>query len=154
MTYENLDTELVNELLGDGRASLRSLAEDLDVSVTTVSNHLSDLEEEGVIQGYTPIVNYDAAGYDVTAVMQLQVEGNALGEITETLQDHDQMMSVYEVTGDYDIIAIGKFKDTDDMNDQIKALVTDPDIKQSNTSIVLNSVAENEQFELETAADD
>ena len=154
MTYEHLDTELVNELLGDGRASLRSLAEDLDVSVTTVSNHLSDLEEEGVIQGYTPIVDYDAAGYDVTAVMQLKVEGNALGEITETLRDHDQMMSVYEVTGDYDIIAIGKFKDTDDMNEQIKALVTDPDIKQSNTSIVLNSVAENEQFELETAADD
>ena len=154
MTYENLDTELVNELLGDGRASLRSLAEDLEVSVTTVSNHLSDLEEEGVIQGYTPIIDYDAAGYDVTAVMQLKVEGDALGEITETLQDHDQMMSVYEVTGDYDIIAIGKFKDTDDMNDQIKALVTDPDIKQSNTSIVLNSVAENEQFELETTVDD
>ena len=154
MTYEHLDTELVNELLGDGRASLRSLAEDLDVSVTTVSNHLSDLEEEGVIQGYTPIVDYDAAGYDVTAVMQLKVEGNALGEITETLRDHDQMMSVYEVTGDYDIIAIGKFKDTDDMNEQIKALVTDPDIKQSNTSIVLNSVAENEQFELETTVDD
>jgi DNA-binding Lrp family transcriptional regulator len=154
MTYEHLDTELVNELLGDGRASLRSLAEDLEVSVTTVSNHLSDLEEEGVIQGYTPIVDYDAAGYDVTAVMQLKVEGNALGEITETLRDHDQMMSVYEVTGDYDIIAVGKFKDTDDMNDQIKALVTDPDIKQSNTSIVLNSVAENEQFGLETAADD
>lgn len=154
MTYEHLDTELVNELLGDGRASLRSLAKDLDVSVTTVSNHLSDLEEEGVTQGYMPVVDYDAAGYDVTAVMQLKVEGNALGEITETLRDHDQMMSVYEVTGNYDIIAIGKFKDTDDMNNQIKALVTDPDIKQSNTSIVLNSVAENEQFELETENED
>jgi DNA-binding Lrp family transcriptional regulator len=154
MAYENLDTELVNELLGDGRASLRSLAEELDVSVTTVSNHLSELEEEGVIQGYTPVVDYDAAGYDVTAVMQLKVEGDALGEITETLREHDQMISVYEVTGDYDIVAIGKFKDTDDMNDRIKALITDPDIKQSNTSIVLNSVAENEQFELETEDDD
>ncbi|ELY56127.1 HTH-type transcriptional regulator Lrp [Natronococcus sp. A-GB1] len=154
MTYEHLDTDLVNELLGNGRASLRSLAEELDVSVTTVSNHLSDLEDEGVIEGYTPIVDYDAAGYDVTAVMQLKAEGSALAEITETLRDHQQMMSVYEVTGDYDIVAIGKFKDTDDMNDQIKALVTDPDIKQSNTSIVLNKVAENEQFELEADRED
>ncbi len=154
MTYEHLDTDLVNELLGNGRASLRSLAEELDVSVTTVSNHLSDLEDEGVIEGYTPIVDYDAAGYDVTAVMQLKAEGSALAEITETLRDHQQMMSVYEVTGDYDIVAIGKFKDTDDMNDQIKALVTDPDIKQSNTSIVLNKVAENEQFELESDGED
>jgi DNA-binding Lrp family transcriptional regulator len=150
MTYENLDEELVNELLGDGRASLRSLAEKLDVSVTTVSNHLSDLEENGVIQGYTPKVDYDALGYDVTAIIQLKTEGSALPEITETLQDHQQMSSVYEVTGDYDVIAIGKFKDTDDMNDQIKSLITDPDINQSNTSIVLNVVTENEQFELDT----
>jgi DNA-binding Lrp family transcriptional regulator len=149
MTYENLDAKLVNELLGDGRASLRSLAEDLDVSVTTVSNHLSDLEDEGVIEGYTPKIDYDAVGYDVTAIIQLQVEGNALPDITDTLRDHRQMISVYEVTGDYDVIAIGKFKDTDGMNDQIKQLLTDPDIKASNTSVVLNAVSENEQFELE-----
>ncbi|WP_049900198.1 HTH-type transcriptional regulator Lrp [Natrinema sp. J7-1] len=150
MTYEHLDADLVNELLDDGRASLRSLAEELDVSVTTVSNHLSDLEDEGVIEGYTPKVDYDAVGYDVPAVMQFKAEGNALPEITETLREHRQMISVYEVTGDYDVIAIGKFQDTDDMNDQIKTLITDPDINQSNTSIVLNSVSENEQFELDT----
>ena len=149
MTYENLDAKLVNALLGDGRASLRSLAEELDVSVTTVSNHLSDLEDEGVIEGYTPRVNYDSLGYDVTAIIQLKVEGNALPEITDSLRGHRQMISVYEVTGDYDVIAIGKFKDTDGMNDQIKALITDPDIKESNTSVVLNSVAENEQFDLD-----
>ncbi|WP_226042049.1 HTH-type transcriptional regulator Lrp [Natrinema sp. DC36] len=150
MTYEHLDSDLVNKLLDDGRASLRSLAEELDVSVTTVSNHLSDLEEEGVIEGYTPKVDYEAVGYDVTAVMQLKAEGSALPEITQTLKDHRQMISVYEVTGDYDVIAIGKFKDTDDMNDEIKSLITDPDINQSNTSIVLNAVSENEQFELDT----
>jgi DNA-binding Lrp family transcriptional regulator len=149
MTYENLDAKLINELLGDGRASLRSLAEDLDVSVTTVSNHLRDLEDEGVIQGYTPIVNYDALGYDVTAVIQLKVEGSALPDITERLKEQNQMISVYEVTGDYDIIAIGKFQDTDGMNRQIKELLTDADIRESNTSVVLNAVVENEQFDLE-----
>jgi DNA-binding Lrp family transcriptional regulator len=148
MTYENLDAKLINELLGDGRASLRSLAEDLDVSVTTVSNHLRDLEDEGVIEGYTPIVNYDALGYDVTAVIQLKVEGSALPDITERLKEQNQMISVYEVTGDYDIIAIGKFQDTDGMNRQIKELLTDADIRESNTSVVLNAVVENEQFEL------
>ncbi|WP_049921537.1 HTH-type transcriptional regulator Lrp [Halopiger djelfimassiliensis] len=153
MTYENLDAKLVNALLGDGRASLRSLAEELDVSVTTVSNHLSDLEEQGVIEGYTPRIDYDAVGYDVTAVIQLQVEGNALPDITDTLREHRQMISVYEVTGDYDVIAIGKFRDTDGMNEQIKTLLTDPDIKASNTSVVLNAVSENEQFELEVGED-
>ena len=149
MTYENLDRKLVNALLGDGRASLRSLGEDLDVSVTTVSNHLSDLEDEGIINGYTPKVDYDALGYDVTAIIQLKVEGSSLPEVTDNLQKHKQMISVYEVTGDYDIIAVGKFTDTDGMNAQIKELLTDPEIKESNTSVVLNTASEHEQFDLE-----
>ncbi|MFB6127206.1 MAG: HTH-type transcriptional regulator Lrp [Halolamina sp.] len=149
MTYENLDARLINALLGDGRASLRSLAEKLDVSVTTVSNHLRDLEDEGVIEGYTPKVNYDALAYDVTAVIQLKVEGSALPEITDNLREQKQMTSVYEVTGDYDVIAIGKFRDTDGMNRQIKELLTDADILESNTSVVLNAVVEGEQFDLD-----
>ncbi|ACV11713.1 transcriptional regulator, AsnC family [Halorhabdus utahensis DSM 12940] len=149
MTYENLDRKLINALLDDGRASLRSLADDLDVSVTTVSNHLSTLEEEGIIEGYTPKVDYDKIGYDVTAILQLKVEGSALPEVTESLREHEQMVSVYEVTGDYDIIAVGKFADTDDMNAQIKSLLTDPAILESNTSVVLNAAVEHEQFELE-----
>jgi DNA-binding Lrp family transcriptional regulator len=149
MTYENLDAKLINALLGDGRASLRSLAEDLDVSVTTVSNHLRDLEDGGVIEGYTPRVNYDALGYDVTAIIQLKVEGSALPSITERLRDQKQMTTVYEVTGDYDVIAIGKFTDTDGMNAQIKELLTDADIRESNTSVVLNPVVENAQFDLD-----
>jgi DNA-binding Lrp family transcriptional regulator len=149
MTYENLDRKLVNSLLGDGRASLRSLAEELDVSVTTVSNHLSDLEDQGIIQGYTPKVDYDKLGYDVTAVLQLKVEGTALEDVTADLHGHRQMVSVYEVTGDHDIIAIGKFEDTDDMNDEIKTLLSDPGITESNTSVVLNPAKEHEQFDLD-----
>jgi DNA-binding Lrp family transcriptional regulator len=149
MTYENLDRKLVNELLDDGRASLRSLGEELDVSVTTVSNHISDLEDDGIIAGYTPVVDYGKLGYDVTAVIELKVEGDALPDITDRLREHRHMVSVYEVTGDHDVIAVGKFRDTDHMNDGIKELLTDPDIKESNTSVVLNAVAENEQFELD-----
>ncbi|HKL28879.1 MAG TPA: HTH-type transcriptional regulator Lrp, partial [Natrialbaceae archaeon] len=121
---------------------------------TTVSNHLSTLEEDGVIQGFTPRIDYGALGYDVTAIIQLKIEGDALPEITDRLAEYDGMISVYEVTGDYDVIAVGKFEDTDGMNDQIKSLLTDPDIRESNTSVVLNAVVENEQFELDVEEED
>ena len=149
MAYENLDQKILNALLDDGRASLRSLGGDLDVSVTTVSNHISNLEDDGVIKGYAPVIDYSELGYDVTAILQLKVEGSALPDITERLQKHKHMVTVYETTGDHDIIAIGKFTDTDHMNDQIKELLVDPDINESNTSVVLNTVVENEQFDLD-----
>ena len=149
MTYENLNEKIINVLLEDGRASLRTIADEVDVSVTTISNRLGDIEEQGIIEGYVPRIDYNALGYDVTAIIQLKVEGSALPDITDRLSNHHHITSVYEVTGDYDIIAIGKFTDTDHMNDQIKELLIDPDIKESNTSVVLNTVIENEQFELE-----
>jgi hypothetical protein len=34
------------------------------------------------------------------------------------------------------------------MNDQIKTLLEDADIRESNTSVVLNTAGENSQFEL------
>ena len=149
MAYENLDRKLVNDLLADGRASLRSLGEELDVSVTTVSNHISTLEDEGVIEGYAPIVDYGELGYDVTAIIQLKVEGSDLPDIVDRLKEHKHMVTVYETTGDHDIIAIGKYTDTDHMNEQIKELLVNPDIKESNTNVVLNTVAEHKQFDLE-----
>ena len=149
MAYENLDQKLVNALLEDGRASLRSLGEELDVSVTTVSNHISELEDDGVIEGYAPVVGYGELGYDVTGIIQLKVEGSALPDITDRLREQRHITTVYETTGDYDVIATGKFRDTEQMNDQIKAVLTDADINESNTSVVLNTVSENEQFDLE-----
>lgn len=149
MTYEDLDRRIVNALLDDGRSSLRNLGDQLDVSVTTISNHLSELEADGTIEGYTPDVNYEKLGYDVTAVFQLKVDGSALPEITDRLQGHHNIVSVYEVTGDHDVVAIGKFEDTDQMNDRIKEVLTDPDIRESNTSIVLDAPKENEQFHLD-----
>ncbi len=150
MTYEHLDVRLVNALTADGRASLRSLAEDLDVSVTTISNHLEELEEHGVITGYSPDLDYDALGYDVTAVLQLKVEGDAISEISSELENENQMLSVYEVTGDFDIIAIGKYVDTDDMNQQIKELLGHTAIIETNTNIVLNIINENDSLSIPT----
>ncbi|MFB6086695.1 MAG: HTH-type transcriptional regulator Lrp [Halodesulfurarchaeum sp.] len=148
MAYENLDAELINELLEDGRASLRSVGESLGVSVTTVSNHLRDLETAGTIKGFVPVIDYDTLGYDVTAILQLKVEGEALPEITDRMKSMDRMMTVYEVTGEFDIIAVGKFEDTDSMDDIIKELLAERDIKESNTSVVLSSPVECEQFPL------
>lgn len=146
MAYDNLDAKLINALQSDGRASLRSLAEDLDVSVTTISNHLDELTETGKIEGFTPVIDYEGFGYDVTAVMQFSVDGESIRDVTDHLEEYDQMVTVYETTGDHDVVAIGKFEDTDDMNDAIKGLLDNPGIEDTNTSVVLNDVKDNDQF--------
>lgn len=146
MEIDNIDRQIVNALLGNGRASARDIASETGVAATTVSKRLDDLESNDVIEGYTATIDYESLGYDVTAVFHLSVEGGGLTPIVDRLRASDRMIGVYEVTGDHDIVAIGKFTTTDEMNSQIKDLLTDADIRAANTSVVLDTVREFEQF--------
>lgn len=150
MAYENLDAELLTELQGDGRATLNDLADRLDVSVTTISNHLKEMEEAGVIEGYSPDLNYGAIGYDVTAIIQLQVAIDDIEAVSEALADEPQIPTVFQTTGQYDIQAIGKFHDIDEMESILKDVLTGLDIEDSNTSVVIEATAEGEHFPIET----
>ncbi len=49
----------------------------------------------------------------------------------DQLRDRREMVAVYEVTGDHDIVAVGKFTDTQSMNVRIKTLLTDEDIRSA-----------------------
>ncbi len=149
MTYDNLDLKIINLLLEDGRASLRSIAEELDVSVTTVSNHLKDMEEEGIIEGFKPVISYPDLGYTVTCVLMIKAEGDGLRDLVGELEEEDSFLNVYEVTGDFDIIATGKFKDTEEMNDTIKDLLNSPMVRETNTNVVLSTVKEGEDIEFD-----
>ncbi|MEF8829146.1 MAG: HTH-type transcriptional regulator Lrp [Haloarcula sp.] len=143
---DDTDRQVVNALLQDGRASARDVAAATGIAATTVSRRMDDLEATGVIDEYTVDIDYGALGYDVTAVFQLSVEGDGLGRVVDQLRDRQEMIAVYEVTGDHDIVAVGKFTDTQSMNERIKTLLTDEDIRSASTSVVLNTVCEHEQF--------
>ncbi|MBX0322614.1 Lrp/AsnC family transcriptional regulator [Halomicroarcula sp. F13] len=143
---DDIDRQVVNALLRDGRASARDVAAETGVAATTVSRRMDQLVESGVIEEYTPRLDYQELGYEVTAVFQLSVDGSGLVDVTERLRDLKNMVAVYEVTGSHDIVAVGKFRDTNEMNARIKDLLTDPDVESASTSVVLNTVREHEQF--------
>ena len=143
---DDTDRQVVNALLQDGRASARDVAAATGIAATTVSRRMDDLEATGVIDEYTVDIDYGELGYDVTAVFQLSVEGDGLGRVVDQLRDRQEMIAVYEVTGDHDIVAVGKFTDTQSMNERIKTLLTAEDIRSASTSVVLNTVCEHEQF--------
>jgi DNA-binding Lrp family transcriptional regulator len=149
MTYDNLDLKIINHLLDDGRASLRSIAGELDVSVTTVSNHLKSMEDEGIIGGFKPALDYSKLGYTVTSVLMIKAEGDNIQELVEELREEGSLVNVYEVTGDFDVIAVGKFEGTESMNNSIKDLLDSPAVMETNTNVALSTVKENEDIAFE-----
>ncbi|WP_226005548.1 Lrp/AsnC family transcriptional regulator [Natrinema salinisoli] len=61
---DNLDRRILHLLHLDARgASDTDIATETDVTGTTVHNRIKELEEQGIIIGYNPEIDYEAAGY-------------------------------------------------------------------------------------------
>jgi DNA-binding Lrp family transcriptional regulator len=140
--YKDLDLRIIECLQKDGRASLRKVAEELSVSTTTVSHHLKALLQRGVIRGFAPILDWPKLGFNLTAITLIKAKGNKIPEIVGTLKGDENLTHVYEITGEFDILVIGKYKDQDRMNAEIKRLLSHPAILETNTSVVLALVKE------------
>lgn len=146
--HKNLDLEIVSELEKDGRASLRQIAMALGVATTTVSNRLSALEKDEVILGYRPVIDYAKLGFGLTVIIQIKVQGEHFPEVINELVSHRSLTNVYETTGDFDVVAVGKFKDTEAMNHEIKRLLSNPNVEETNTAVVLGIGKENSPLRL------
>ncbi len=153
MTYRDLDVRLIEALRRDARRSLRQLAEELDVSPSTVGNRLNDLLERGVITGFKPVIDYRKLGFGLVAVTKIKARGDALPAIVEALAADPRLTHVYEITGEFDVLVIGRFRNETEMNREIKRMLGLPGIEGTNTSIVLSAAKEAADVELEPPED-
>ena len=86
----------------------------------------------------------------VTALITLKVDTKDTNTIAHTVAGLDEVMDVYVVTGDMDIIARGYFKSYN----ELKQFVVDnlgniPGVRDTNTLLVVTKYKENNQLMIE-----
>lgn len=145
---DDLDIRILRALQQDGRRSHRELAEELGVAVGTVASRVRRLEESGVIKGYAAIVDPSKVGFDLTALVLIQADGEHLVEVEREVAEAEGACSVYDITGEFDAAVVARFKDRDSLNSFIKFVIAMPHVKRTVTSVVLNVVREDPRVKL------
>ena len=149
MEEEKLNKKILETLMEDGRKSIRKVAREIDVSPSTVSNHLEDMMEDGVIKRFKPSIDYEKLGFDLTAITKIQAKGSEITNIVDRLKEEGSLTHVYEITGEFDILVIGKFDSRESMNREIKRMLNFSAVERADTSIVLNAVKEDGSLDIE-----
>lgn len=139
---DETDIEIIKRLEKNGRASFREIAGDLDVSVQTVSNRVSRLQEENIIKGFAARSDSMKLGKDLAAIIGLRVDGGHLVDVEEEVSKKEPIRCVYDVTGEYDAILIGRFETRAELNEFVKSTLSIKYVERSATHIVLNVVKE------------
>ncbi len=145
---DELDLMILRLLQKNGRLSYREIARELRVAVGTVYNRMKKLEEKGIIIRFIPVIDYEKMGFGITAVIGVRANGRRITDIEKEVAKHPRVTSVYDVTGEYDVYIIAKFRDREDMNGFVKWLLSIDGVERTNTSVVMKIVKEGIEVEL------
>lgn len=139
---DEVDFQIIKILQEDSRISYRKIADAIGIAVGTVFNRIKKLEDEKVFKAYTVMIDPNKIGYNLTAVIFIQAEGAYLAEVEREIAQLDSAICVYDITGDFDIAVIARFKNRTKLNNFIKGLMKMPHITRTITNVTLNVIKE------------
>ncbi len=107
MSMDDIDHEIVRSLIADGRLSNADLANRVNRSESACHRRLRRLEDAGVIEGYTAVVNRAALGKPVDLFVEITLsemgEGD-LNRVEEAIRECEDVISCFFMTGDADYL--------------------------------------------------
>jgi DNA-binding Lrp family transcriptional regulator len=142
MVLNETDMKILQVLLEDARFSSRQIAKKVGISVGTVLSRIKKMEDEGLIKGYSVLMDHEKLGYELTVVMEVTVSKGRLIEMENEIAKISNVCSVYDVTGLTDAFIIAKFKSREELGRFTKRLLALPYIERTNTHVVLTTVKE------------
>ncbi len=146
MHFDEKDEKILKHLLVDARQSARHLAHKLNVSTVTMISRIRKLEEKKIIEGYTVRLNHEILGYDITGIIEVKTTKGKMLEIEDEIAKTENVCAVYDITGDADTLVIGKFKDRKSLSEFVKKVSCIPNVENTITHLVLNTVKEDNRF--------
>lgn len=140
---EDKDCKLIlNSLLENSKISYRQLAKKLNLSTTTVIKKIAQMENEGIIRRYCAHLDYNKLGFEVQAAIMARVSKGKLFEVEKKIAKHENVQAVYDVTGDYDVIIIAKFRKRAELDAFLKEIQKFEFIERTHTLLILNTLKE------------
>jgi len=148
-TIDEVDLKIVTLLQEDSRQSFNRIANKLGISVGTAYNRVKNLKTTGVLKSYTILLDTVKLGYNLTAVILVQAEGEYLLEVENEIAKTANVVAVYDIMGDYDAAVVARFKDRLNLNTFIKNLLAMPHVKRTVTNVALNIIKEDYNVKLD-----
>jgi Lrp/AsnC family leucine-responsive transcriptional regulator len=138
---DDIDREIIGHLLRDARMSFRELGERVSLSANAAAERTRRLRERGVIAGYSAVLNPDAAGRGLVALIDVRLGGPADAPRFERLVDGAAAVTdAAHVTGRFDYQLRVACRDTAELDTLIRTLKTRAGVVETDTRISLRTV--------------
>ncbi len=144
MKFDRYDKSILQVLQSEGRISNSALAERVNLSESACLRRVRALEESGLIEGYTALINQQKAGCPVNVFVNITLERQDeldLRKFEDAVRKIPEVMECYLMTGDYDYVVRVVVADTADFERLHSRFLTRlPGVARVHSSFALRTV--------------
>ena len=139
MSLDEIDRRLVSVLATEGRISVNELATRANVSRATAYARFDRLQSSGAIKGFQAVVDPNALGYSIAALILLNVEQQRWREVPKKLLALPGVEYVAFTSGEFDMVLIVRAPDIAALRDVVLVKLHGmPEVKSSETIFILD----------------
>jgi DNA-binding Lrp family transcriptional regulator len=135
------DRKIVALLRENARRSYQDIGGQVSLSAPAVKRRVDRLEADGVIRGYTAVVDPHAFGWHAEAFVDLFCEGSMSGDaIRRVLQSEPRVASAHTVAGEASAMLHVMAEDTKDLELALERIRNTDGITRTVTEVVLSTL--------------
>jgi DNA-binding Lrp family transcriptional regulator len=140
MDLDALDVRLLSLLDENPRVGVLELSRLAGVARATVSARMQRWHSTGVVTGYGPQIDLDAAGFPVQALATLEIAQGRLAEIRELLSSLPGVIEAFATTGTGDVVCRLAATSNAHLQNLLIQLNESEAIRRSTSVVILSTV--------------
>ena len=135
------DRRIVALLRENARRSFSDIGEHVHLSAPAVKRRLDRLERDGVVLGYTAVIDPTAFGWNAEAFVDLYCEGNMAGAaIKLAVEQEPGVVSAHTVAGEASAILHVMAEDTKSLELALERIRATQGVTRTVTEVVLSTL--------------
>ncbi|OXS80010.1 Lrp/AsnC family transcriptional regulator [Domibacillus enclensis] len=147
---DSLDYKIISSLVDNGRSTWSELASNLQMSAPAIADRVRRLEEQGIIKGYSALLDSETLGYGMTAFISISIdrmEHRAL--FLAKVAELAEVQECHHAAGEDDYLLKVRCRGTKDLDriisEELRQL---PGVFKTRTTIILSTVKETHNIPL------
>ena len=96
---DELDQKIIQLLVKNARMSYSDIGEKIGISRVAVKARIQALENKGIIEEYTTIINPQKINGAVSCYFEIETKPDSFKEVTDILNKNNIVTQIYRVTG-------------------------------------------------------
>ena len=138
---DEIDRKIVALLRENARRSFKDIGGYVHLTAPAVKRRVDRLEEEGVLLGYTAIVDPQAFGWHAEAFVDLYCEGRMPGAaVKRAVEKEPGVVSAHTVAGEASAMLHVRARNTKDLEDTLERIRSTDGITRTVTEVVLSTL--------------